>query len=457
MKLLLNMFHTTELSKGKTCTYPLGLLSIAAYLKKRIPDIEIKIIDGVLEVEDVKEFNPDIIGLSLLSPFFTMGVKKVIDIKKFFPTVPVFFGGHHISYIPENLPPECAAGILGEGEESFYQICRILHEKGNVQPKDLALIKNIAYWESGILKKTEKSNDLIPTDQIPLINNYEICTFKSNQHFHYHIIVTRGCPYQCRFCSSSPFWKRVRYYPVDTVINQIEYIINKFDPEMINFYDDLMIANQAYLRTLHDEVIKRKLHEKTTFTCWGAGKHLTEDVVRMLKEMNFTSISFGVESGSPEVYRYLKGDWNTPEKNEQAIKLAHLNGLLVNISVIVGAPLETPADLEKTYRYVKKLPIDSGSVGLLKPFPGTTLWKEMKEKGVVCDSMDDWSSIESDDILNEKTYFLGEKSSRQVTYDYYMKLKKLLHRKQLFSILKKRAKKIFLPRYWFILLRRVTQ
>jgi radical SAM superfamily enzyme YgiQ (UPF0313 family) len=434
----------------------LGLLSIAAYLKKRIDSSTIKIIDGSFEISDIESFKPDIIGISLLSPFFTFGCQKAKEIKTRFPHLPIILGGHHITYLPANLPKESEAGVLGEGEEIFFQICKLINLKGKLDSRDLAAIKGIVYWDNNTLKQNEKNDNLLTPNQIPLINNYDICTFKNSFPFDFHIIASRGCPYQCRFCSSSPFWKKVQYYNINTVVGQIEYIIDRYRPRNINFYDDLMIANKTYLKNLHDEIIKRKLNLKTTFNCWVAGKHFDCDVALLLKEMNVSLISFGVESGSPTVYEYLKGKWNSPKKNACAIRLAHSKGFKINISVIVGAAPETFSDLKMTYDYLKSLPFDYGTVGLLKPFPGTMLWEDAKKKHFVNDSMDDWASIESDDILNTNTLFLGEKATREEANYYYGKIKRLIKKKQLLSVWKSRSKKIFIPKYWKIFINRLV-
>jgi anaerobic magnesium-protoporphyrin IX monomethyl ester cyclase len=450
---VLNQCYIRELNKAKSNTFPLGLLSIAAYLKARINGLDVKIIDGILDTSDIESFKPDIIGISLLSPFFTLGCQKAKELKNQFPEIPILFGGHHISYVPSNLPKECDAGVIGEGEEIFFQICKLMDSKGKLEPCDLAGIKSIVYWENGVLKRNEISADLLKSDEIPLLNNYDLCTFKNPLPFDYHIVATRGCPYRCRFCSSSPFWKKVRYYDIRNVIGQIEYVVERFHPHSINFYDDLMIANMTYLKSLHDEMLRKKLHLKTMYTCWVAGKHFNDEVAILLKEMNFAHVSFGIESGSPEVYRYLKGSWNSPEINAQAVRLAHAHQLKVNVSVIVGAPIETASNLKQTYEYLKSLPIDSGSVGLLKPFPGTQLWEEAKKNGFVSDSINDWSSIESDDILSPNTIFLGEKASRSETDFYYQKIQKMLRSKFLRSLWKSRLGKMLDVRNWPALVR----
>lgn len=454
MKILLNMCYTMDLNKAKTCYYPLGLLSISAYIQKRIESVDIKIIDGLLELSDVESYKPDIVGISLLSPFYTLGCQTASAIHARFPNLPIVFGGHHITYLPNNLPGECIAGVLGEGEETFYQICKLLNTKGCLETTDLKNINSIIYWETGVLQYTQKNDLFLTPEQIPLINNYSLCVLKNKLLDTFHIIASRGCPFQCRFCSSSPFWKKVRYYNVEMVIDQIGFIETNYHPPMINFYDDLMIANKLFLQTLHDGIIKRNMHLKTSFSCWVSGKHFNPDVAALLKDMNVSLVCFGVESGSPEIYKFLKGSWNSPEINATAIRLAHSLGFKINVSVIVGAPPETVDDLKQTFNYIKSLPIDSGSVGLLKPFPGTVLWDEAKSKHLVADIMEDWRSIESDDILNPNTIFLCENASRKQTYYYFNKIKSFLEKKPFFSLWKNRFKKLFVFRYWIALIKR---
>ncbi len=85
--------------------------------------------------------------------------------------------------------------------------------------------------------------------------------------------------------------------------------------------------------------------------------------------------------------------------------------------------------MQVSYNMVKSLPVTGGFVSVLKAYPGTELWRDAVDRGVVCDEMDDWTDIELNDLTNPKTRFLGEAASREETLDYYRKFQELYKEK----------------------------
>jgi radical SAM superfamily enzyme YgiQ (UPF0313 family) len=438
MKIFLGMISRYDLDVMGSLEYPLGLLSIAAFVRSKHPDWTIKILYGNISVQDILSFSPDIIGLSIQSPFFTMGQNLVHELRRMLPELPIVIGGHHITYLPRELPHDVTAGVVGEGERVFLRICEAVHDSGGLTPSAMAAINGIVFWDNGVLRQTETNADLLLPDEFPLIDTYKLCGFTYHKPILYHITTSRGCPYRCRFCSSSPFWRTVRYQSAESVVRQISYIVSNFNPSHIHIFDDLMIAKKDRLKTIRDMVVAQGLHRKVDFSCWVTGIHFDKETASLLKDMNVTTVNFAVESGSARIYEYLKGKWNSPQKNADAIRFAHRQGFRVGVSVIVGSPDETIEEMQITHDFVKNLPIDSGTVSLLKPYPGTVIWEETKQRGVVHDSMDDWHVIELNDLSNPRTLLLAETASRSDVMAYYLKNIKLLKHKERLSSWKHR-------------------
>jgi len=405
--------------------HPLGLLSIAQYLQDHLPGVEIAVISGALDLDDIERFEPDLLGLTALSPFFSQCAALAEAVRARFPALPIAAGGHHVAYLPGSLPRAIDVAVRGEGEQVMLELCRQLAEGPGLDPEALGAIAGLHYWRDGRLRSTPDRESCLPAEQLPVIRNLDLCEFRSGRPTELHLVTTRGCPYRCRFCSSAPFWKGVRYLPAASVAEQIEYYLDHFAPEQIEFADDLMIASKEHLRGIHELIIERGLHRRSTFTCWATGKHLDDETLRLLREMNVTGMSIAIESGSPEVYRYLKGTWSTPEENADAVRRAHAAGVFVHICVIVGSPPETVEDLECTLQYLEALPCHNGTVSLLRPYPGSRLWQEAAERGLVSDGLDDWSRIESDDVMDPATIFLGERATRAEVHRYMQAMREL--------------------------------
>ena len=108
-----------------------------------------------------------------------------------------------------------------------------------------------------------------------------------------------------------------------------------------------------------------------------------------LKNMNVHRISFGMESGSPEMLKYLKKGTVTTEKIRNAVKAGVDNGMEVLGSFIIGTPGETEEDMMMTYNFIKELKLTETGINVATPFPGTELWDYAVSKGYIKDEWDD--------------------------------------------------------------------
>ncbi|MBN1699410.1 MAG: B12-binding domain-containing radical SAM protein [Spirochaetales bacterium] len=425
--------------------YPFGLLSLVSYLNARLSELTSKIIVGELEDSDINDFAPDVIGLSATSVIFSATVATVERIRKLDSHIPIVIGGAHISFLPHNLPLKADVAVLGEGEITFYELCRLFMRKKGLPSEELRHIKGIAFRENGELIRTDK-NPLLDIKDVPVIECHDICEFKEKKELHFHVMTSRGCPYKCRFCASSWFWGKIRQQTPEATVNQIQYIVEKYSPEFMHIFDDLFTFNKSRLKEIQRLIVERKLHKKTAFECWVSGNTFDEEVARLLKEMNVVFVSFGLESGSPKIYKYLKGSWNSPEKNKKAVELAHRYGFIINTSMIIGIPGETIEDMKMTYDYIKSLPIDDGDLHLLTPYPGTEVWRYARERNLVTETMDDWHVLEYRNLTDPRTIYLGDTVSRADTLAFFNKISGLLARKRLRSKLVRRIGIILHPR-----------
>jgi len=410
-------------------SFPMGLLSIAKFVERDIDGVEIRILCGELQPEHVTSYYPDIVGLSLLSAHFTVGCNLAEQLRALNPRLPIIIGGQHITYLPENLPGFVTGGVIGEGEVPFVQICRIVSSGKPLIPDTLKRIPNTIFREGGKLCESDMPQWILPQQEFPLVDNHAICHFTTNRPVQVHTITSRGCPHRCHFCSSSPFWRKVRYQAAETTVSHIEHLVSTYSPTMIGIADDLLTVNRRRLSEIRDLVVRKKLNRRTSFSCWVAGNVFDRELGRILLDMGVRFLLVAVESASPRIYRYLKGNWNNPQKNADAIRLASEMGFNVNISCIVGSPEETVDEMQMTHDYLQELPIYTGSVALLKPYPGSALWNEALSRGIVTNSMSDWSTIERNDLNDHRALFMGMRASREQTLQQYNAIRRLLDEK----------------------------
>jgi radical SAM superfamily enzyme YgiQ (UPF0313 family) len=207
-----------------------------------------------------------------------------------------------------------------------------------------------------------------------------------------HLITSRGCPYDCVFCSAPMQWKGVRYFSPEYVVKEIEFLRKKYDPEEIFFFDDLFIGHIPRFKKTCSLIRERRLHKDLVFRTYGRSDLVDEEMADLFAELNFLYIDFGFESNSQPVLDYLNKKNVTPEKNQRAVDLLSQRGISIGGNFIIGSPKETREQMEETRRFVErnKEHIERCSMGPLQPIPGSRVWEYAKSRGLVSEDMD-WS------------------------------------------------------------------
>lgn len=175
------------------------------------------------------------------------------------------------------------------------------------------------------------------------------------------MFTTRGCSYRCIFCSSSRFWKKVRFHSPEYVATEIRQIKERFNVTHIGIVDDTFILDVERVRQIRDLVKPLGLK----YSIAARANLITEEVATILKDMGVKAVSMGFESNSQRILDYLhKG--NTVEDNQRAISILRKYGINFSGSFIRNIPIETPKDLKLTYDFIHKNAIPYDMYRLLK-------------------------------------------------------------------------------------------
>lgn len=286
------------------CRYPnLGIGYLAGSIRKAFGnEYEMKIVDRDIE-KVLEEFKPDIVGIASTTKNFNVAKKcaSIVKAKK----IPVIVGGVHISTMPNNLNKNMDVGVIGEGEETIVELLKLYKSK-NVSVSRLKKIKGICFRDSkGKLIITKPRELIDPLDKIPMPAR-DLLDIKK----HTYMVTSRGCPYRCVFCSTSRFWKKVRAFSAEYVINEIKYLYDNYHVNFISLYDDLFIADISRIEKILTLLKKNNLLGKIKFSCSCRANLITPRAVQLLKEMNVVSVAMGLESGCKDTLRFLKGGYS---------------------------------------------------------------------------------------------------------------------------------------------------
>lgn len=433
MKLLLvNCINLEEgLRSVEGSAEQLGILYLASSLRRYFSEAEldIKVTYGPLTDEYLNEVRPDVVGLSSVSQNyrFAQGYAKLCKDKG----IAVIVGGVHISTLSHTITEDMDVGVINEGEDTISELMRVFAEEGGFPASRLAGIKGIVFRDNG---KT------VTTPVRERLENLDVLPMPARELF-YHprrgILTSRGCPYDCVFCFSKPFWgKRARFFSPDYVIREMKEMVEKFNVDQIAIYDDLFTANRPRFKKIIQHIKDEGLHKRVSFNCNLRPNEVTDEVAALLKSVNVTHVFLGIESGNDRVLKYLKKQAATVEQNYEAIRILRRHGIITYGGFIIGSPDETKEEIMDTYRFIRKSGIDGFSPLMLTPLPGTPVWEIAKSRGLVSDHMD-WNVLREEfNEVSERHILMSETLRREELYSLYMKFKALQKRKLFYLALK---------------------
>ncbi len=370
-------------------TPPLNLMYLASSLEKE--DYKVKIVDDDLEQKgyenlskQAEKLNPQLIGVTATTSTIKSALKYLDHIKKVLPDSLTVIGGPHTTFMPyetlkdtENLD----VVVIGEGEETMVDLTNLTTQNH----ENIDEVKGIVYRDlkDGKLKTTQNRPLIKDLDKLPFPARH-LVPFKSygvSQEQTGGIITSRGCVYNCNYCSSSLIMgKKFRSRSPTNVVDEIEELIDKYHINDIGFMDDTFMLNKQRASDIADEIKARDLD--LTFVASSRVDRVDKKLLKNLKSSGLRTIYYGVESGSQRVLDLMKKGI-TLKNVEDAVSMAKDVNLEVLTSFILGYPGETEEDMNTTIDFSTKLDSDYCQYSILTPFPGTPIYKDLLEKNLI--------------------------------------------------------------------------
>jgi len=372
----------------------LGILYLAAILDQYEIPVDILDLEQYYELTDSelrrviqqKVRNYRIFGITSLTNTFDFVMDIVNSIKTYDDNSIIILGGPHVSFqFKEILSNEKHVDFIciGESESSFRKLCKILlnsnHDNNlikNLEPK-LDLIKGIAYKNSrGDIKFTGYP-EAIDTEIIPLPARYKL----SQESFYYkvaNIIVNRGCPNQCSFCSRQQMFKKPRIRSIESILSEIRDIISLQTYNYINFYDNINISEKFFKKFCKMFI---EHHIKLPWGCEIRVDNISVDDAYLMKEAGCQLVATGIESANEQVLRQ-NFKYQDPNQVMQGVKNLKKVNIPIQAYFVLGLPGETEFTFQHTLDFIKKLPFtkdDTINYFVATPYPGSRLWENQEK------------------------------------------------------------------------------
>lgn len=377
-------FNVETPAGDQTSSPPIGLLYIAAYLEKY--GISVAVYDPVpdkLTLKDItrklKIDQPKVVGISAVTFGTRTAVKIAKEVRKNFgKEIKIGLGGMHLSCDPTFIKrfPYFDFGVIGEGEKIMLKLAKRILKKQKVSGIYTAdLIENL---------------DELPFPARHLIKweNYYFPHQGKGKVIPETMISSRGCPYQCTFCSKPINRACYRVRSGKNIVDEMEAIYDRCQGNY-SFVCDTMTLFKDKTMEMCKEILKRGLKVK-----WMANTRVDrvdEELVRTMAKAGCTDLFFGVESGNPRIRNEVVKKMISDEQIYDAVGWCWKYGIQSSLYMMLGFPTETKKELEDTINF----PILAGSdfigVHLTWPQPGSVLFDQaIREKIIPKTIIDDF-------------------------------------------------------------------
>ncbi len=328
-------------------------------------------------------------GLTTLTNNFYYTLKIIKIIRRLVPQSVIILGGPHTSFLYEdilNMENLVNYICVGEAEQSFPELLEILKNEAyqdlTIPEFELILrdVKGIAFKNRDEKIEFTGTPEPINVDSLPLPARYKLV----HEHYHYRvasIIINRGCPNQCSFCSRQNLFKTPRIRSIPSIFEEIRDIISLQNYTYINFYDNINI-NRQFFNDFCEMFLKNNIN--IPWGCELRVDSITQEEARLLKQAGCHLIATGIESANPEVLR-KNFKYQDPKEVMRGLKYLKQVEIPIQAYFVLGLPGETENTFLQTIQFIKQLPFDVNdriNYFIATPYPGSRLWIEQEGFGI---------------------------------------------------------------------------
>ena len=326
--------------------------------------------------------------LTCVTPTFGEAI-RIAGLVKNNSTAFTVLGGIHSTIAPEECFERCELDFLvvGEGELTIAELVNRLekHEKFIGQIKGLWSREGDKIVKGEARPLIENLDDLpLPAwELIPDLDKYQPPDALRRPVM--SIMTTRGCPFGCIFCCSKQiFGRRYRTRSKDSLIKEIKHYIEKFGVKELHIMDDVFTLNKERTLEICRAIQDGGFNLSLSFANGIRADSVDEEVLRALKDTGFEDLGFGVETGDEKILESIKKS-TTKDSMRRAFKMAKRFGFNTWGFFMIGLPGETKATIKKTISFAIELDPDFAKFLILKPFPGSEVFKNLNECGAIKD------------------------------------------------------------------------
>lgn len=387
---------------GTVPSLDMGVAYLATYLDERTPH-KVKIVDPTFHrrhwrdyiAKELKDFVPDVVGISVVSLYFDYA-RTIARLIKKEHGVPIIVGGYQptMSPVETMAVPEFDALCIGDGEYAMQEYLEALEGK-----RAMESVRGIWFRRNGEVIKNERRPHIDDLDSLP-VPNYDL--FDDIDKYLYflqrlYVLGSRGCPYSCAFCAESTLQsinpgRRFRLRDPRRYAREIKALFDRYRDrgmKAAHIYDAVFSFDLEWLKEWVDEYRKLGLHRELPYSTFlKADRHnASEEKLDLLAASGCAQVRIGVETGDDAIREQVlnkKGSSgaNLPEIIDQCVR----RGFIVKTYAIFGLPGDTKETIRATYEMGRKLELHIPLFFSYTPLPGTPLADRVSMMNQSCDA-----------------------------------------------------------------------
>jgi len=342
---------------------------------------------------EIENYKPDMVGISAaFTSTAPMAHESAKIVKEINFSTPVVFGGAHASANTKKVLVDRNVDVVvrGEGEVTFLEFVKEFEKGGDIY-------KVHGTW-------SRKDNSIIQNPPRPFITDLDTIPFPARHLLPMNIylrkylfgtdyslrqprtgmITSRGCPFNCIFCSIHTVWGRRdwRARSPTNVVDEIEFLMERYGVREIAFFDDNLTLNKKRMLNICREIVKRNLDIKWCTPNGVAIWTLDKELLDAMKRSGCWKLTFGIESGSLKTQRYIRKIIDL-KKAKDVISYCNRIGLWTHGLFIIGFPYETLDSIRATIKYAIDAHLNFANFYIATPYPGTDLYKDFSNEGLL--------------------------------------------------------------------------
>ena len=330
-------------------------------------------------VEKIHALQPDYVGFGVnFSSVLNFAVDAAKIIKTRWPGIKIVFGGNVSTYRCEELIKQDYVDyvFLNEAETSFRKFVEnIIQGRNNFDDID-----GLAYKRDGNMVVRPHKTYIQQLDNLPLP---DFSLLQAPEDYTASIISSRGCPYDCFYCSTKQMWGTTwRRRSAEHILSEIVSLRKQLKTREIEFCDDNFLVDKNRFRELVRLLLLRKIKIITGFS--ARVELIDAEVLELAGKINVQGIFLGIESGSERVLKKMNRRYSV-EDIYRISDLCLKHGVIPIASFMIGLPFETEADALETLKVMRKISTPKIQIHICMPLVGTDIFNNPAHYGVKID------------------------------------------------------------------------